>query len=819
MKKFLTRGIFLFFVALLLFSSCNSVTSETETESAKIEQSEAAESAPEGVQISEEELYDKLLGGWIGQMVGVTWAAPTEFRWCGEIIPEQDFPLWSSSMINDAFGQDDLYVEIPFLDAMMENGALCDGKYLAEKFRDSQFPLWHANVQGRQNLRNGIEYPDSGSYKYNYHCDDIDWQIECDFLGQMYPGLFNDAALRAFDLGHIMNYGDGVYGGVFITSMHAAAYTAESIDEIVEAGISVIPEGTLFRQVMDDVKESYENGDTWEENWQKLEDKWTMTDRCVECSGVINIDAKLNSAYVLIGLLYGQGDFAETIKISGRCGQDSDCNPSSAASILGNFYGASGIDEVYKKNLDYNGRKFSNTNYTLEEVLEINFDLMKQILMEKGFERSEDGIWTIVPDAAYETVPFEQWPDELSAIMQITELGSKSVKVQLTTFGGEVASVRFDMGDGFMSDIQPAVYTYTEPGNYTVCCMVTDTKGNELKLEQKIEVEEFAYVPGKVICTVTAPTGGGNKDLGSVYDGAVAPVGDSTFTSQYDTYDGGKERDSLYIGVEFDCSVKLTGVKFTEGIHFWDGGWFEDEPQVEVLIGGDWSMTSSTVTPDYPDGNTQADHGASFESYTFKISESVVCEGVRIVGVPGGSAYFISASEITPIVEEIYSDTIKEEKESAIIVCSVTSPTGGGASDITVICDGVTPNVSSANDKMQYDTYTGGGSDVPAYIGYLYKTERDVQKIIFTEGNHFNNGGWWKNGEVYAEVLVNGEWIRPACSVSPDYPKADSQGAFGAGYQTYTFTFDEAVRCTGVRLNGIAGGTSGFISTAELTVE
>ena len=806
---------------LLLLASCGTEPTVVEPQT----QDTAGESEPapiietEGIQISEDELYDKLLGGWIGQMAGVTWAASTEFRWCGQIIPEKDFPVWSPSMINDAFGQDDLYVEIPFLDAMKENGAECDGKYLAEKFRDSQFPLWHANVQGRANLRNGIEYPESGSYLYNYHADDIDWQIECDFLGQMYPGLVNDAALRAFDLGHIMNYGDGVYGGVFITAMHAAAYTADSIDEIVEAGLAVIPEGTLFKELMNDVMASYKNGDTWQENWQTLEDKWAYTDRCIECSGAINIDAKLNSAYVLIGLLYGNGDFAETIRISGRCGQDSDCNPSSAASILGNFYGASGIPETYKEKLDYSGRKFSNTDYTLEEVLAINFDLMKQILSANGFERSDDGVWTLTPDTAYEAVPFEQWPDVMSVMMQVTEIGNKAVKIQLLTFGGgEAASMRFDMGDGFVSDIQPAYYIYEEPGTYEIHCTVVDTSGNETTVKQQVTVEELDYIPGEAICTVTAPTGGGNKNLGIIYDGAAAAAGDTVSANQYDTYDGGKKRDSVYAGVQFDCSAKLTGVKFTEGMHFWDGGWFESDPVVEVLVDGTWTAAASTVSPDYPAGSS-ADHGASFEEYTFAFAEPIVCDGVRIAGAPGGASYFISVSEITPIAEEIYGDASDANKEKPIIVCSVSNPTGGGSSDITVISDGVVPVVSSANDKMQYDTYTGAQGSIPAYIGYLYREEQNVSEISFTEGNHFNNGGWWKDGEVWAEVYVDGQWIRPECTVSPAYPKGNIQSVFGNGYQTYTFTFSETVSCTGVRLNGTAGGSAGFISVSELTVK
>lgn len=819
MKNMLVRILCAMLTGMLLFTGCGNAA---ETKESGTDTSGAVISAGDGtdngtVTLSEDELYDKLLGGWIGQMVGVTWAASTEFRWQGEIIPKNDFPEWSPSMINDAFGQDDLYVEIPFLDAMKENGASCDPKYLAEKFRDSQFPLWHANYQGRENLRNGIEYPDSGSYLYNYHADDIDWQIECDFLGQMYPGLVNRSAERAFEVGHIMNYGDGVYGGVFITAMHAAAYTADSVEQIVEAGLAVIPEGTKFKDLMNDVMESYRGGDTWQQNWQKLEDKWTMTDRCIDCSGVINIDAKLNSAYVLIGLLYGNGDMAETIRISGRCGQDSDCNPSSAASILGNFYGASGIENIYKEKLDYDGRVFSHTEYTLNEVLKINFSLMKEILEQNGAVRNPDGTWVIAADTVYEPVAFEQWPDGISALLHVTPAGGHSIKTELVTFGTEaVESVTYDMGDGVTSDVQPVLYTYASAGEYTVACTVKGINGSELTVRDTVVVEDKITVPGKAICSVTEPTGGGNKNMDVIYDNIRPAEGSSDSALQYDTYIGGKEMDSVYAGVEFDVSATMTSVEFTEGKHFWDGGWFTETPVVEILTNGTWTPVETAVSPEYPIGG-QSEHGKSFETYTFTLAEAVVCEGVRLVGEPGGDGHFISIGEITPVVSEVYeTDNTSETRPS--IICSVSSPTGGGSSDITVICDGVVPLKDSANDKMQYDTYTGGQPDVPVYIGYLYPAEREMTCVVFTEGNHFNNGGWFKNGDVHVEVRVNGVWIRPECTVSPAYPSGDAQSEFGSGYETYTFTLNEAVMGTGIRLCGTAGGSSGFISVSELEI-
>ena len=63
---------------------------------------------------------------------------------------------------------------------------------------------------------------------------------------------------------------------------------------------------------------------------------WDRNDSCPDGAfDPFNIDAKINGAYVALGLLYGKGDFRRTLEIATRSGQDSDCNPSSAAGVLG----------------------------------------------------------------------------------------------------------------------------------------------------------------------------------------------------------------------------------------------------------------------------------------------------------------------------------------------------------------------------------------------------------------------------------------------------------------------------------------------------
>ena len=84
-----------------------------------------------------------------------------------------------------------------------------------------------------------------------------------------------------------------------------------------------------------------------------------------------NIDAKINGAYIALGLLYGGGDIGKTMSISTRCGQDSDCNPSSAAGILGVVLGYKKIPDAWKSGIPaIADKKFQYTDYSFRTIVE-----------------------------------------------------------------------------------------------------------------------------------------------------------------------------------------------------------------------------------------------------------------------------------------------------------------------------------------------------------------------------------------------------------------------------------------------------------------
>jgi hypothetical protein len=353
-------------------------------------------------------LEDKVRGGWAGQMIGVAFGAPTEFKSNGKINEAE--LKWTPDMIENTIHQDDLYVEMTFAEVMDRIGLGATTEQYGEMFRDSKYSLWHANAGARRLLNRGIKAPMSGHPDYNVHANDIDFQIESDFIGLMCPGLPQASNHYADRVGRVMNYGDGLYGGMLFGAMYAAAYFETDPHRVVEEGLKAIPAESGYARLIRDVLAWHaENPTDWRKTWQKVEEKWNRGDLCPDGALVpFNIDARINGAYVVLGLLYGDGDFAKTLEISTRAGQDSDCNPSSAAGILGVMLGYDRIPEKWKAGIPgLADTKFEFTRYSFNEIVKSTLARAEKIIVAAGGTAGPAEV--VIPVQSPQAPPLEQW--------------------------------------------------------------------------------------------------------------------------------------------------------------------------------------------------------------------------------------------------------------------------------------------------------------------------------------------------------------------------------------------------------------------------
>lgn len=379
-----------------------------------IHQKAGTDALPATLTLTKAELKDKIRGGWAGQTIGCTYGGPTEFKFKGTLIQDYQPIVWHDHYIKETFEldpglYDDVYIDITFVEILEKFGLNAPVDSFAIAFAKEDYKLWHANQAARYNILNGIMPPASGHWLNNPHADDIDFQIEADFAGMMTPGMINASTQLCDKVGHIMNYGDGFYGGAFMSAMYSAAYASSDINTVVNEALKVLPtESKFYKTIYDVIQWHKKYPDDWKKTWFEVEKKHSSDIGCSEgVFNAFNIDASLNAAYVVIGLLYGDGDFFRTIDIATRCGQDSDCNPATAAGILGVMVGYKNIPAYWKPALEeVEDINFPYLQLSLNQVYELSYKHALQMVEQQGGVVTNDAVTITVQKP--QTLPLEQ---------------------------------------------------------------------------------------------------------------------------------------------------------------------------------------------------------------------------------------------------------------------------------------------------------------------------------------------------------------------------------------------------------------------------
>ncbi|WP_018622270.1 ADP-ribosylglycohydrolase family protein [Spirosoma luteum] len=438
---------------------------------------------PATVTMAKAKLQDKIKGGWAGQVIGVTFGGPTEFRFNGTMINDYQPIPWYDGYIRktmvENFGlYDDLYMDLTFVDVFEKKGLDAPVSEHANAFAKADYMLWHANQAGRYNILNGMEAPESGHWLNNPHADDIDFQIEADFSGLMAPGMPNTAVQIGDPIGHIMNYGDGWYGGVYVGALYALAFVSDDVNYVVREGLKTVPAQSTFYQCIADVikwHDQYPND--WKRTWYEVQRKWSDDIGCPDGVFVpFNIDAKVNAAYIVLGLLYGQGDYTKTMQISTRAGQDSDCNPSSAGGILGTMLGYDNIPAYWKLGLkEAEDIDFKYTTMSLNDVYGIGMKHALQVIERSGGKVTGDQVTIAV-----------QTPKPVRLEQSFT-----------SHYPTEKRRVNKDLTDEYTADF--------EGNGFVVLGQATPKNQSNGRYESDFSYTMDVYVDGQKLETVTLP--------------------------------------------------------------------------------------------------------------------------------------------------------------------------------------------------------------------------------------------------------------------------------------------------------------------------
>ncbi len=141
-------------------------------------------------------------------------------------------------------------------------------------------------------------------------------------------------------------------------------------------------------------------------------------------------------------------------------------------------------------------------------------------------------------------------------------------------------------------------------------------------------------------------------------------------------------------------------------------------------------------------------------------------------------------------------------------IALVTAPTGGGLKNLNAIMNGVT--------WENYDTFDDYRTLDDDWFGYSWSEPLYFDHIVYYEGQHFYDGGWWTSLTVQFSDDGTTWKDAPNVVITPAYDFADSRLG-RKPYSRFDITF-KPVRARSIRIYGCPGGVAAFTSIAELEV-
>ncbi len=196
------------------------------------------------------------------------------------------------------------------------------------------------------NLLHGIDAPLSGSVELNGAAvaEQIGGQIFIDTWGLVNPCDYRRAARYAAKMASVTHGGNGIYGGMFVAACVSAAFVEKDVQNIIKAGLSVIPPDCEYARMAQAVRAFYAaHPEDWRQCFAYVQENFGYHRYPGACHIIPN------AAVVLLSLLYGNGDFSRSINICNMCGWDTDCNVANVGCILGVAVGLEGIHRSWRE--------------------------------------------------------------------------------------------------------------------------------------------------------------------------------------------------------------------------------------------------------------------------------------------------------------------------------------------------------------------------------------------------------------------------------------------------------------------------------------
>lgn len=298
---------------------------------------------------------ERVYAGWLGKVMGVRHGAPVE-GWSQadieRLFPEDDGFLTDVDIFEP---DDDINGPLFFIRALEDEKAGEDIRPMETALAwinyapyEHGFFWWpgygkptpyHLIEKGETALRHAHESPSEG----------LGARIFSDTWGLVAPGNPALAAklMRTALLADTAPGGAGEDAAVLQVVLISLAFCEHTLESLLEKALAFIPEGGDVACMARDVLACFrENPVDSHRTRRHIHENWAGP----RFPGMFH--AVSNTAYILYGLLYSNGELKRGLSLCTRCGLDTDCNSGNLGAILGVFSGLKGFDAAMRRKMN-----------------------------------------------------------------------------------------------------------------------------------------------------------------------------------------------------------------------------------------------------------------------------------------------------------------------------------------------------------------------------------------------------------------------------------------------------------------------------------
>ena len=347
--------------------------------------------AGETVQVTREDLLDRIYGGWLAGMIGNLQGLPHEFKYNDE--PRATLPEFTCGLPDGGRTDDDTDIEWVHIHEMDRSGVLkipyprVRELWLANMNRG----VWIANKQARKLMGKGMLPPKTGDPAVNPSSwYNLSGQFCVEAYGLVSPGMPQTASELGVHYAHITVSGEPIQAAQYWTTMIALAYFHKgSMEELVLESLGgVDPDSRHAAMVKKTVGFYRKHPDDWKAARHLVHQTWF--------GKPWNNNATVtNGALVILALLYGENDYYKTLQHAFALGYDADCNAATAATVLGVRLGFQRLSQVkgFKlKDIYKNGRRAGMPkSVKISEQAEQLLRVAEKVILANGGRKSGRG--------------------------------------------------------------------------------------------------------------------------------------------------------------------------------------------------------------------------------------------------------------------------------------------------------------------------------------------------------------------------------------------------------------------------------------------